>query len=382
MANKTQEELEKILKEQQGLDSVDTAKDQLTAVEQGRPTYTESQRTQDAYQQLQKQEQQRPKGYTPGQTVTQTQQQLLDLQQQKPGDYRSQYQSQIQGILDTINSRPAFNYNAAEDPMYRMYRDQYMRMGNRAAEDAQAQAAALTGGYGSTYGAGVGQQAYQGYLAELNNQVPALMQLAQERYQNEFNNDMSRLSALQGLEEYAYGQYRDKMGDYYTDRDYLTDRYDTEYSKDYQQYRDSVSDYENELAYLYQKYGDMYGQDYERFLTDVDMWMNDREYYLQKYGMSAELNAGSGGGSSGGNSLPELTKEEKQTAMLTGLLTNSAGMNAVAKQAALDKDLQDRTAELKLPMKLRKLQTGGNNAVLSDEDEEEITRYLLKLQNK
>ena len=40
------------------------------------------------------------------------------------------------------------------------------------------QAAALTGGYGSTYGEQVGQQAYNAYLQNLNDIVPQLQQQA------------------------------------------------------------------------------------------------------------------------------------------------------------------------------------------------------------
>ena len=217
---------------------------------------------------------------------------------QAPGEYQSQYQSQIQGILDTINNRPAFNYQPENDQNYRVYRDLYTRMGERAAEDVQAQAAALTGGYGSSYGASAGQQAYQGYLAEMNNQLPALMQLAEQRYQNEIANDFNKLSALQGLEEYAYGQHRDQVGDFMANRDYLAGRYDTEYSKDYGQYRDDVADYENELNYLFQKYGALTEENMSQFMMELEQWENDREWYLNKYAMSPEEVRGGGGGGS------------------------------------------------------------------------------------
>ena len=304
MANyRDQEELEKILREKQGLDSQEVAKQQLTAVEQMRPSYQDSQKQQAAWQQLQTHESARPQGYTPGQNVTQAQQALQQLQQ--PGAYQSQYQSQIQGILDTINSRPAFTYNAAEDPVYKTMRDQAIRQGQRAAEDVQAQTAALTGGYGSSYGASAGQQAYQGYIAGLNDQVPTLAQLAEQRYQNQIANDMNRLNAMMGMEEYAYGQHRDQVSDYFANRDYLTGRYDTEYSKDYGQYRDSMADYENELNYLFQKYGALTDENMHLYEMELETWLNDRDYYLQKYGMAPS-------GGSGGSGRTERTVEREQ----------------------------------------------------------------------
>ena len=47
------------------------------------------------------------------------------------------------------------------------------------------QAAALTGGYGSSYSQAVGQQQYDAYLQKLNGVVPELYQLAYSRYQDE-----------------------------------------------------------------------------------------------------------------------------------------------------------------------------------------------------
>lgn len=291
---KEQEELEKVLREKQGLDSYGTAKQQLTAVEQLKPAYAESQKQQEAWQQLTQKETQRPQSYTPSQQVTDAQQQLQQLQQ--PGAYQNNYQTQIRGILDTINNRPTFNYNPGEDQNYKVYRDQFMRLGERASEDVQAQAAALTGGYGSSYGASAGQQAYQGYMASLNDQLPTLMQLAEQRYQNEIANDYNKLAALQGQEQIEYGKHRDEVGDYQTNRDYLTNRYDTEYSKDYGQHRDNVADFESELNYLFQKYGALTDENSNLYMAELERWLNDRDYYLQKMGMVPMETGGSGGG--------------------------------------------------------------------------------------
>lgn len=44
------------------------------------------------------------------------------------------------------------------------------------------QAAALTGGYGSSYAQSVGQQAYARQLDALGDKIPALYRLAMEQY--------------------------------------------------------------------------------------------------------------------------------------------------------------------------------------------------------
>ena len=68
------------------------------------------------------------------------------------------YEAEIQGILSDISNRKGFSYDMNEDKMYQQYRDQYIREGQRAMKDTAAQTAALTGGYGSTYGAIAAQQ--------------------------------------------------------------------------------------------------------------------------------------------------------------------------------------------------------------------------------
>ena len=314
--------LKKVLEETKDPVALESAKLQLQAAEADKPQqYQPSQNVQTSLQALTQKETQRPQQYKPSQAVTQAQQNLADLA--KPADYQNRYDTQINNVLDTIYNRKAFTYDAGQDPMYKTYRDTYLRAGERAAADAAASAASLTGGYGSTYGNMVANQANQNYIAELNNQIPVLMDAAYARYQNELADNYNQLAALQGQEQIDYGKWRDLMGDYQVDRDYLSGRYDTEYSKDYQQYRDTVSDYNTELAYLYTKYNDMSADDYEKYRDNMDLWLQDRDYYLSKYGLAQDQHnwqtewdyamqkaKGSGGRGSGNNTtvLPEIVK--------------------------------------------------------------------------
>ena len=131
-----------------------------------------------------------------------------------------QYETQISELLDDIRSREAFQYDLDADPLYQQYREQYIREGRKAMENAAAQSAALTGGYGSTYGAIAAQQQYDNYLAGLNDKVPQLEQYAYEKYLNEGEALYDRLAAYQNEENRMYGQYLDALGQYNADRDY------------------------------------------------------------------------------------------------------------------------------------------------------------------
>ena len=185
--------------------------------------------------------------------VLNAQKQLQEYEAKKPGEYQSAYAAQIDNILDGILNRKQFNYDFNADPIYQQYKNQYTTMGQQAMQDTMGNAAALTGGYGSSYANTAGNQAYQAYLAQLNNIVPELANQAYARYQNEGNDMINQLSLLKGMDESDYGKYRDNVSDYY-----------------------------NDLNYFYSKYNNMSAEDYNRYLNDLNAWQADRNYYYQK----------------------------------------------------------------------------------------------------
>jgi len=138
--------------------------------------------------------------------------------QGKAPTWTPQYEKEIAGLLSDLGNREAFSYDMNKDPLYQQYRDQYIREGQRAMKDTAAQTAALTGGYGSTYGAIAAEQGYDNYLAQLNDRVPQLEQIAYGKYADEVADMYNRLGAMQTEENRLYGQYLDALGQYNTDR--------------------------------------------------------------------------------------------------------------------------------------------------------------------
>ena len=125
-------------------------------------------------QQTQQKLNQLQQGYTPGQNVSNLLSRLQQTEAAKPGPYAYNNQQQLDDLYNKVMQKPDFKYDLANDPLYRQYADQYVRQGRQAAMDAQGQAAGLTGGYGNSYGAMVGNQAYQQYLGQLNSVVPSV----------------------------------------------------------------------------------------------------------------------------------------------------------------------------------------------------------------
>lgn len=146
------------------------------------------------------------------------------------GQYQNAYAPAINDALNKILNREAFSYDVNTDGLYQQIKDNYVKQGKQAAMDVQGQSAALSGGYGNSYGVLAGNQAYQEQLTNLSNQIPELYQLAYNRYNDEDTRDRNNLSALQGLEATDYARYQDE-----------TSAYDTALQTAYQKYKASRS---------------------------------------------------------------------------------------------------------------------------------------------
>lgn len=167
-----------------------------------------------------------------------------NLEKNKPDEFESKYEDQISSILDNIMNRPKFSYTSEDmvnDDLYKMYRDQYMRQGNLAMRDTMGNAAALTGGYGNTYASAAGQQAYDNYVAQLNDKALDFYDRAYQRYADEGQNLYNQMNVVTGLDNTDYQRYRDGVNDYYNDLNYYNGRYNQEYGYDYGEYQDRVA---------------------------------------------------------------------------------------------------------------------------------------------
>ena len=128
-------------------------------------------------------------------------------------EYSSSYDEQISQIYNKIVSREPFSYDPMSDSLYGHYREQYTQMGRKAMRDTMGQAAALTGGYGSSYAQQAGQQEYDSYLQKLGEALPELYSAAYQRYTDQGQNLEEEYQRLLALEQTEYGRYRDQVED-------------------------------------------------------------------------------------------------------------------------------------------------------------------------
>lgn len=133
--------------------------------------------------------------------------------QQTGNGYQSKWQPQINDAVNQYLKRDQFKYDVNEDALYQQMKDMYVMQGQKAMMDTMGQSAAMTGGYGNSWAQGAGQQAYQGYIQQLNDQIPDLYQMALNQYMNEGDQMAQNIGMMMDQEAFDYGRYRDQMAD-------------------------------------------------------------------------------------------------------------------------------------------------------------------------
>ena len=256
-------------------DAVKKLREQLAQYD----TYKESQAVTDAYNSYKQQEANKVADWTGG-----------------------TYGQSLKDQMDKINNRQKFTYDLNGDALYQQYKDQYMNQGRLASADAIGQASAMTGGYGNSYAASVGNQAYQGYLQKLNDVVPELYNMAYNRYQQEGQDMKDMYSMLQSAYNTEYGEHRDKVSDYNTNLARLQDVYYNEKNFDYNKFstdRDFYNTaYNNERTYDYGQYTDAYNRAFAQYQQDVAEQQWQKSYDLQQ---AAAQNSGGSISNQGGS---------------------------------------------------------------------------------
>ena len=165
--------------------------------------------------------------------------------------YDSRYDEQIRSLYDRLTSRGPFRYDSATDPLYQQYRQSYVQLGQNAMRDTMGQAAALTGGYGSSYAQSVGQQQYDAYLRRLADVLPETYGMALQSWQAEGQDLQRRYSAAAALEQSDYERYLDELAQYNRSLDRarsdLDTAYERQFAEDERAYRRAVDDYNRRL---------------------------------------------------------------------------------------------------------------------------------------
>jgi hypothetical protein len=185
----------------------------------------------------------------------------------QPGTYSGKYDDQIQSALNTVTN---WQYDPMQDANYQALAKIYGARGNIAAKNTLADAAALNGGYGTSYAVSAAQQARNQYNQELAGMIPELEAQAFSRAQTTYN-------ALRDADDTDYGRFRDTEAD----RQW-------KWSQDYNAYRDREADSQWAYTQQYNATRDAM-QDYQ--------WAQNWNFDLYQWN---KAQAGKGGGGGGG----------------------------------------------------------------------------------
>lgn len=208
----------------------------------------------------------------------------------KPAEYTSNWQAQLNETLNQIQNRKPFTYDLNADALYQQYKDMYTTQGKMAMMDTMGQAAALTGGYGSSYGQSVGQQAYQGYLQGLNDKVPELYSLALDQYNQKGNDLLNMYGLLSDQEAQDYGRWQDLQAAYESERNYLANLYNAERDYDYGMHADA-----QKYAYQAERDAAADAQWQAQFDEAIRQYNQDYAFNERKYNEAMSASYGGGG---------------------------------------------------------------------------------------
>lgn len=164
----------------------------------------------------------------------------------KDGD--TPYTAQLNNIISRIQNRPAFRYDMDSDTMFQQSLSSAMGKGQLAMQDTMGQAAALTGGYGSTYATSAGNQAYNSFIQDAYNNLPDYYNMALQAYNLEGQRLADQASLLQSQDQSWYQRI---VNAYQAQADKVNNMYNQEYQNYWQtqQMNQSAAQHNAEMAY-------------------------------------------------------------------------------------------------------------------------------------
>lgn len=236
------------------------------------------------------------------------------------GDFAYKNQGALDLALQNLQNRK-FSYDLNADALYQQYKDNYITQGKQASIDVMGQAAAMTGGYGNSYAATVGNQTYQGYLTQLNNIAPELYKLALDKYNSEGADLTNQVGVLQSDKQMEYGIWGDKKQSLIQDRDYYSSDYDAAYGRDYTAWNDNrsydTSQYWNEYNAGYQKEQDAIAQQQ----WEKEFKLAQDQFNYQKSQKSGSGNGGNSGTTTDTSKVPQTVLDKLGTMSSNGKMT-------------------------------------------------------------
>ena len=193
------------------------------------------------------------------------------LQQLSSG--KTSYSDQIDSLIGEIQNRDKFEYDVDSDTLFQQALASAMSSGKTAMQDTMGQAAALTGGYGSTYATSAANQTYNAFIEDAYNNLPEYYQMALEAYQMEGEEMYNQLAMLNDASNTEWQRLYDSWGANFNNAQQM-------YQNEYSAWQDSVNNAFNSANLQLQEHGQLYDQAYNTYNAVQD---NANTLYSQEY---------------------------------------------------------------------------------------------------
>ena len=186
---------------------------------------------------------------------------------------KTSWSDPLRDIMDKIMNREKFSYDVDTDPLFQQALASAMSSGKQAMQDTIGQASALTGGYGSTYATGAGNQAYNAFIEDAYDNLPQYYQMAMDAYQMEGDEMYRQYGMLSAEDDKEYNRNITAYDATYQHRNQM-------YNEAYTQHRDSVSDAFAKANLEISEHGQLVSDAYNYYVASSDYSdkVYEREY--------------------------------------------------------------------------------------------------------
>lgn len=232
---------------------------------------------------------------------------------------KTPYGDQIADLIGQISNRDPFAWDPNTDTLFQQALSSAMYNGRQAMQDTMGQAAALTGGYGSTYATNAANGAYNQYIQAAYDNLPDYWNMAFTEWQEEGNQMRENLNMLQD----ADNTYYDRLANSYGAQ---SDWANNMYSREYGEWGDAVSQAQN--------YAQMLNSNYWQAaqLAEEQRQFNEQMAFQRQQAAARSSSSGSRRSSGSDSSSKSSGKALTQAQMQKGLkIYNESGWNGVQK---------------------------------------------------
>lgn len=167
--------------------------------------------------------------------------QLTQQQLNKLMEGRTQYTDKLNSLIDAYGNRDKFDYDPNSDMLYQNYLTAMQNAGQRAMKDTMGQAAALTGGYGSTYATAAANGAYNNYLQTANDNLVNFYNMALDKYKLEGDEALQNINLVSMQDSTDWNRMVQEY-------EAAANRENTLYNRDRQEWADRVNQYNQSAA--------------------------------------------------------------------------------------------------------------------------------------